>query len=205
VLRALDYDPIFFGYWDADLATPLNVILEFRDVLECRPSLEAILGSRVRLLGREVRRSPGRHYLGRVFASASSLVLGLSVYDTQCGAKLFRSSPTTRSLFQTPFASSWIFDVEILARFMAARGRGFQPRADRALFEFPLHRWRDVHGSKVKPIAFLRAPLELLAIYFRYRTGVRADGPTIPAHTRPHFPMSPIKPQSSRGKVEGKK
>jgi glycosyltransferase involved in cell wall biosynthesis len=185
VLTALESGPLYVGYWDADLATPLEVIGEFRDLLEERPALEIVLGSRVRLLGRDIRRSPRRHYLGRVFASAASLVLGPGVYDTQCGAKLFRASAMTRLLFQKPFRSSWIFDVEILARLIQARR---QEVAQVALFEFPLHAWHDVAGSKLRLRHFLRAPFELLTVHRHYLAGARGAVP--PAVPRPHFSMS---------------
>jgi hypothetical protein len=103
-----------------------------------------------------------------VFATAVSVVLGLAVYDTQCGAKLFRVSPPTNALFQEPFHSRWIFDVEILARLVQAR-RGKQlPQADEVIYEFPLLQWRDVPGSKLSYGDFIRAAWELARIYGRY-------------------------------------
>jgi glycosyltransferase involved in cell wall biosynthesis len=187
MLRALEWKPAYLGYWDADLATPLDVICDFRAVLEENATVEAVLGSRVRLLGREVLRRPLRHYLGRVFATCSSLALGLSVYDTQCGAKLFRSSATTESLFREPFLSSWIFDVEILARLVRQRHLARLSGAGSVLFEYPVPRWSEVGGSKIKPVDFFRAPLELLAIYRRYLTNLPA-APAVPGVApRPHF------------------
>ncbi|HUE71896.1 MAG TPA: glycosyltransferase, partial [Pirellulaceae bacterium] len=90
ILAALENSPQFVGYWDADLATPLDEIDRFRSILLERPELLVAMGSRVRLLGRRIERSAARHYLGRIFATCASLALAMPVYDTQCGAKLFR-------------------------------------------------------------------------------------------------------------------
>jgi glycosyltransferase involved in cell wall biosynthesis len=158
----------YLGYWDADLATPLDVILTFCALLDSRPDIEMVFGARVSLLGRSVERSALRHYLGRMFATAASLALGIGFYDTQCGAKLFRASPEIRELFQSPFATRWIFDVEILGRLIAARRGTARARVDRVVYEFPLHEWRDVAGSRVRPGDFVRAVLELAAIAWTY-------------------------------------
>ncbi len=146
----------YTGYWDCDRATALTEIAVFRDALE-RTGRAMALGSRVRLLGRQIHRKPVRHYLGRVFASIVSLSLRMPVYDTQCGAKMFRNDAVLREVLATPFSSRWIFDVEILARYRRACGEEFA-------IEIPLQRWEDVGGSKLKPGDFLVSGVDLLKI-----------------------------------------
>jgi dolichyl-phosphate beta-glucosyltransferase len=168
VLLAFDAGPDYIGYWDADLATPLEAIPALCALLDSRPDLEMVFGARVRLLGRAIERSALRHYLGRVFATAASVVLGLGIYDTQCGAKLFRASAAMRSLFQEPFLTRWLFDVELLARLIQARRGTLLPQAEDIIYEFPLHEWQDVAGSKVKARDFVKAFFELARIYWHY-------------------------------------
>lgn len=172
VLAALASEPApaHVGYWDADLATPLDAIVAMRNVLESRPWLEVVLGSRVRLLGRKIDRKPARHYLGRIFATAASLALGLPVYDTQCGAKLFRATPLTAELFRETFLSRWLFDVELLARLVQRRERFGAGPIEEIVYEFTLSRWSDVDGSKVKPTDFAKAAGELFQIWRTYRS-----------------------------------
>ncbi len=166
--RAIDEGATYAGYWDADLATPLDEIPRFIQTLDAHPRLEALFGSRVQLLGHVIDRKASRHYLGRVGATAISITLGLAVYDTQCGAKLFRVSPECKALFADPFISGWVFDVEIIARMAAARrGTDRLGPAD-VIRELPLREWRDVDGSKVGPIDFLRSMVGLARIHRRY-------------------------------------
>lgn len=159
----------YVGYWDADLATPLDEIARFAAVLERLPGVEVVFGARVQLLGRSVRRSLVRHYLGRTFATAVSQVLGLPIYDTQCGAKLMRRTPQLAALFETAFGVNWTFDVELLARLIRSREGGELPPAREVVYELPLERWHDVAGSKVRPIDFFVAFLEIARIWYRYR------------------------------------
>ncbi len=168
MLAALAQEPRTLGFWDADLATPLDAIPSFLALLEERPDLQMVLGSRVKLMGRVIERRAVRHYPGRVLATLCSLVLKLGVYDTQCGAKLFRNAPEVAALFQQPFLAGWLFDVELLARFLRGRrGSGKPPAAD-AIYEFALHEWRDVPGSKIRPGDFFRALADLVKIFRRY-------------------------------------
>ncbi len=155
------------GFWDADLATPLEQIKDLTDVLRGDPELAMVFGARVKLLGRNIERRPIRHYLGRVFATVVSLALRLPIYDTQCGAKVFRVSEEARELFGEPFSSRWVFDVEILARLI--RRRHFQMASvQRAIYEYPLPCWRDVAGSQVRAKDFFRAFWDVIRIYRRY-------------------------------------
>jgi len=157
---ALEREPDFVGYWDADLATPLEELEHFLAVAAEHRERCLFTGARVGLLGRSIERNPLRHYLGRIFATVASLTLGLSVYDTQCGAKLFRSTPEVAALFREPFHVNWTFDVELLGRFAAAeRAAGRDPAA--GIYEVPLHKWRDVAGSKVRALDFFVALREL--------------------------------------------
>jgi dolichyl-phosphate beta-glucosyltransferase len=196
VLRALDEGADLVGFWDADLATPLEVIPEFRRLFEADPDVQIVLGSRVRLLGRNIQRRAARHYLGRGFATVASLVLGLPVYDTQCGAKLLRASDEVRRLFAEPFRSRWIFDVELLARLIRHRKAAGALPLEQGICELPLPEWREVGGSKLKPRDFVRALFDLASIYrdclrpaavARARAALAADGaapPTAPRRRR---------------------
>lgn len=157
----------YVGFWDADLATPLDDIGQFCDVLDARPELDMVFGSRVNLLGRNISRSTMRHYIGRVFATAASIVLKLPIYDTQCGAKLFRVNDELRRVCAEPFLSRWIFDVEMIARYIQMRRSGGKPVRD-SIYELPLVTWTDVKGSKLKLMDFFTVGIDLARIKFKY-------------------------------------
>ena len=167
IVAALQRGPDFAGFWDADLATPLSELAGFLKVFAGRPEIEMVFAARVRLLGRSISRNPARHYFGRVGATLISSSLGLAVYDTQCGAKLFRAGDLMREIFAEPFLSRWIFDVEIIARFVRQRGR---EAAARAIYELPIMVWHDVKGSKVRSTDFFRALKDLARIHRAYRS-----------------------------------
>ena len=171
MLAAFDEKPLYAGFWDADLATPLNEVPRFMEILKRRPACDIVIGARVQLLGRSIRRNLARHYLGRIFATIAAAMLGMDIYDTQCGAKIFRTTDETQKLFSQPFCVSWTFDVEILARLAKMRReKGGQPPED-SIYELPLNAWRDVSGSKVPITGFFVAPVEIFRLFRRYRRG----------------------------------
>ena len=168
------------GFFDADLSTPLQAIDDFLAVLHDRPAIEFVLGSRVKLMGRDIKRKVTRHYLGRVFASAVSLVLDLPVYDTQCGAKILRVNPATATLFASPFHRGWIFDVELIARYLRLPVAPGEPARRDRLYELVLPAWHDRPGSKLRWHDFFRAMIDLGYIW-RERV----------AHRPPHMDHQP--------------
>ncbi len=161
MLAALSSRPRVMGFFDADLSTPLQAVDDFLAVLRTRPDVELVLGSRVMLMGRDVRRRPSRHYLGRVFATAASHALDLPVYDTQCGAKMLRVNAATASLFAVPFRSRWVFDVELIARYLRLPAAPSEPSRHDRIYELVLPTWHDRPGSKLQWFDFPRAMVDL--------------------------------------------
>jgi len=156
----------YLGYFDADLATPLNAIADLSAVLDQTPALELVMGSRIKYLGTDIRRDPVRHYAGRIVATFISNILKLPVYDTQCGAKLFRRG-VVLPLFQEPFLSPWLFDVELLARLIIRHGR---TEVLKRVAEYPLSQWIEKDDSRIKPSYYIKLWYELYRIGQTYRT-----------------------------------
>lgn len=157
------YDAQYVAFWDADLATPLNEIEPM--VAWADKGYDVVMGLRLMRLGAKVRRKPLRHYLGRCFATVASMMLDLPVYDTQCGAKLFRRE-VVETIFQEQFITRWLFDVELLARYKQRYGT---ENAKEKIYEFPLFQWQDVDGSQLKSRDFFKAPVELMKISRKYK------------------------------------
>ena len=165
---AIARGPEHVAFWDADLSTGLDEIDAFRAILRARREIEMVFGSRVNLLGRQITRKLSRHYMGRIFATIVATALRLPIYDTQCGAKMFRVTDDLRGVLAEPFISRWIFDVEIIARFLVRRQRGGGPPVRSVIVEHPLQKWNDVAGSKLRLRDFFRVMGDFTRIYSRY-------------------------------------
>lgn len=162
LLDALDKGASIVGYVDADLATPLDEMRRLTRIIR-EHDVDVVIGTRVAMLGHQIERNNARHYLGRVFASAASVILNLRVYDTQCGAKLFRRTAALEAALANAFLSRWAFDVELLGRLLEG-GPGVPPIAPERMYEEPLREWSDVPGSKLSARAIVTAGLDLVRI-----------------------------------------
>lgn len=146
------------GYMDADLATPLeeiNYLIE-----KIRGEITFVFGSRVKRIGAIISRKWYRHVAGRIFATIASTLLGIGVYDTQCGAKFF-SSEIIDPIFSIKFSTKWIFDLEIFIRFINLNK---EKDINNTAFEYPLSNWQDVSGSKIRIKHLILVPIELLKL-----------------------------------------
>jgi len=160
VLSITDVD--FISYLDADLATPFSELDRLIQFSAQNLNLKIVMGARIKLIGNGVKRSLKRHYFGRVFATiVSQFVLKVAVYDTQCGAKVI-DYKIAKKLFEEPFVTRWLFDVELLKRLQKTHD------LNDVVKEIPLEQWEEVGKSKIKFSEFLSFPFQLLKIYRKY-------------------------------------
>ncbi len=153
----------WIGFLDADLATPLEEMMRLLDSQSME--IQLLMGTRFARMGSEIQRKWYRHYPGRIIATIISLLLGLAVYDTQCGAKWIRRG-FIESDFEEPFITPWLFDVEMIKRLVKKNG---VVSAKKQILEIPLNTWVEMGGSKITLLDFLKTPIELVKIYFHYR------------------------------------
>jgi glycosyltransferase involved in cell wall biosynthesis len=203
ILRAAELGFRDIGFWDADLATPLEAIPHFAHVLDRRETIQVVWGTRLPLLGHRIDRDAKRRLLGRLFSTASAIGVNVGIRDALCGAKLFRNSPALLSaLFGSPFASRWIFDVEILSRLVQHLRNDASASLGETLFEFPLEQWDEVPGSKVRLKDFIRAAFEMAALACRHRflPAPAADARMLRAERVRLLDLTAAEPASAAGK-----
>lgn len=126
-------------FTDADLSVPVECLEKLVAMLETRPDIDGILGSR-RLPGSDiVIRQP---FMRRLSGKAFNMALkagGLTRFaDTQCGCKLFRHH-AAKEVFARSELDGFAFDVEIL---------NIAERLGYRMEEVPVT-WADAGGSRV--------------------------------------------------------
>ena len=159
-----EYHFRFVGFIDADLSTPLSECPELEKEFDINPSLEIVMGTRVQMLGKTIKRNLFRHWFGRIIATLICKVLNEAVYDTQCGAKLF-TMKAAKELFTEKFISSWLFDVEILARYKNIIGK---EKFRLTVREVPVNEWTEKQNSKLQYHMVFRILFDLYKIKKHY-------------------------------------
>ena len=101
----------------------------------------------------------GRTMMGWAFNQIVNAATHVSVGDTQCGFKAFRT-PVARLLFHSSTIDRFAFDVEVL---YTARRLGLR------IAEVPVQ-WSNAQGTRIRP---LRDPLSMLSDVLRSRIGSR--------------------------------
>ena len=143
------------GFVDADGSVTAATCLRLVRELRSSPDLDAVVGSRVRLLGREVHRSPLRHYVGRVFATIISVMFRFPIYDTQCGAKFFVRE---RVLDEITWCvdKRWVWDTQLLMLLL---------QNGKTVREVPID-WHETEGSRM---SLVRDGIGMLSALARFR------------------------------------
>ena len=164
ILRGWDQGPDadLLVFADADGAVCATEILRAESFFRSpeAANFDALFASRVKMLGRTVKRSLKRHLSGRVFATLVSIVGRVPAYDTQCGLKIVR-----QEVYQKirPFQKTvgFAFDVELCLLLLK-----FQS----SVLEFPVD-WSDIPGSKVN---LLRDSTRMAREVFKIRCRIDA-------------------------------
>ncbi len=149
----------YAGYLDADLSTSPEEFFRLFSLMK-EKNLDYIFGSRIKMINTSVKRSQFRHIAGRLIATAVDSKFKLGIYDTQCGAKCFKSE-AIRTVCKNPFITKWFFDVEIFLRIK-------KELPDAKGLEVPLQQWEDTPGSKINIFSFPSVLKEIILLRLKY-------------------------------------
>lgn len=153
------------GFLDADLATTPEEWLLMAKYKENYPKYGAIVGSRIQRLGAEINRDDSRSFASSMIKKLIKQILKANFQDTQCGAKIFQRN-LVPFLFNKPFQTPWLFDVEIFLRLQEKFGR---TTLQKGVLEYPLLHWSEIGDSRLHLKDTLKIPLQLLGLYYHYQ------------------------------------
>ena len=114
---------------------------------------QALITSRVKLLGRKIERSNFRHFIGRLIATFIGLGWPNAPYDSQSGFKMFLITNDLQAAISKEFQTKWFFDLEIISSLR-----------DKAIYELPLNEWTEVKGSHLDLMSTLVVSREILKV-----------------------------------------
>jgi dolichyl-phosphate beta-glucosyltransferase len=161
IMQLPEFDKIQqIGFIDSDgafgLDDILNMVSESKSKLGSESHYGLIIGSRVQLAGRDIRRNTSRHYLGRIIASVICLGWKSAPYDTQSGFKIFKCDSNFIESVKNPFITSWFFDIEIMLR--------LEKLGSLHPWEVPLTRWHEIEGGSIKLKSFISIGKQIFSV-----------------------------------------
>lgn len=159
-----NYQVDLLGFLDADLATKPEEWLQMAKYKEQYPQFGAIVGSRIQRLGANINRDDNRSLFSNIVKKFIRIILKTPFQDTQCGAKIFNRG-LIPFLFNTPFMTPWLFDVEIFLRLQKKFGK---TSLQKGVLEFPLMHWSEVGDSRLKFKHTIKIPAQLMQLYIKY-------------------------------------
>jgi dolichyl-phosphate beta-glucosyltransferase len=158
------FDAELMGFLDADLATKPEEWLKMAMYKLDYPQFGAVVGSRIQRLGAKIKRDDNRSLFSSIIKIFIRYILKASFQDTQCGAKIFNRE-LIPFLFNEPFMTPWLFDIEIFLRLQKKFGK---TSLESGVLEFPLMHWTEVGDSRLTLKHTIRIPVQLCRLYFRY-------------------------------------
>jgi len=149
----------YVGFIDADGAVTAAEFMRLAYRATEGSGIDAVVASRVKMLGMLVERKLTRHLMGRVFATCVSTLFDIPIYDSQCGCKIFRRDAVL-PLLPLILSKGWLWDTQLIILLYVRR---------HVIVEVPVS-WRDVPGSKV---SLLWDPLRMLYELWGFRRHLR--------------------------------
>ena len=157
--KQLDY----IGYLDADLSTDF---LDFNDLVKTieTSDFKIVSGSRISRMGANITKESARKIISLTINLIIQKILGMPFKDTQCGAKIM-DREIIPFVFDKPFITRWLFDVEIFMRMRKYYGK---PQVQSLICEQPLKRWIHADGSKLSMKDSVKIVGQLVKIAYTY-------------------------------------
>jgi CheY-like chemotaxis protein len=157
--KSLDY----IGFLDADLSTNFD---DFEDLAKTisGSNYKLVAGSRISRMGANIIKQSSRGIISKTINFIIRKILGMEFQDTQCGAKIM-TRDVAENLFNQPFYTRWIFDVEIFLRMKNHFGAD---KVQSLISEQPLKRWVHEDGSKLSMKDSFKIIGQLYTIYSKY-------------------------------------
>lgn len=154
------------GFIDADGAFD---VLEVRSILNRSSQLfdlgfMAVWTSRVKLSGRQIKRTALRHIIGRTISSLLATAYKPFPYDSQCGFKLYKCNEKFYESLIYRSETRWFFELEHFVNYFCNTNEIL------SVWEEPLHSWSEISGSKIYSLGSLRILRELAIIYRKLAT-----------------------------------